>query len=172
MVLNTGRQGRCAWVKQNNAGKLQWYLKYISSLQLLVGSNEWSVPSNIKDWLLTIPFWLLSLSTTAYFTCFPHGWPNSRSCPRSHQHWMWSKFCPFVHRSHPRPNQLKWHSSFGSANHRTLKNNLNMDIDVANHSAKLEGCQARAHVYRAEIMYMWLFPGCDMWPNKYCHTCR
>ena len=67
--------------------------------------------------------------------------------------------------------QHKENHSFGSINLLTLKINLSMEIYVANYSAKLEGYWARAHMYRAEIMYMWLL-SCDMWPNKYCPTCR
>ena len=50
-----------------------------------------------------------------------------------------------------------------------LKISLNMNIDVNNYCAKLEGCWAGSRVYKAGIMYLWLF-SCDVWPNKYCHT--
>ena len=37
-----------------------------------------------------------------------------------------------------------------------------MNVDIDTYSAKLEGCRARAHVYRAEIMYLWfLVVTCD-----------
>ena len=37
-----------------------------------------------------------------------------------------------------------------------LKISLNMNIDVNNYCAKLEGCWAGSRVYKAGIMYLWL----------------
>ena len=67
--------------------------------------------------------------------------------------------------------QHKPHHSFTSIHPLTLQINLNVNINVATHSTKLEGCWARTHMYRAEIMDMWLF-SYDMWWNKYSHTCN
>ena len=66
--------------------------------------------------------------------------------------------------------QHKSNHSFRNTCLLTPKIDLNMKINVANHSAKLEGRWARTRMYRAEIMDMWLSAvTCDQ-TNTVTHT--
>ena len=82
----------------------------MSCHQWVIRSPDWPKHSFLTTTKLFSP--TVPLHTLLPSPSVSHGWLNVRPCPRSHQHWMSSKFHRSVHRSHPRPNQSKWYSMF------------------------------------------------------------
>ena len=114
-------------VERNNARKL---LQYFTIPLFNYELPQWVIQSSsIKDWLTDYSFSTTKFVSQTLLLCsllvspsVSHGWPNFEPCPRSHQHWMLSNFCPSGHRSHPRMNQLKWYSTVNTLITHVLDN--------------------------------------------------